>query len=139
MFFPELPSRHTQLDARSDHQTRVAMGVCLSKRSELSPRVDAGGGSAASRPESTRDALESFVDAEPIGTLFARSRRAGQVAADGNAATNEHESKPQRRKTVADDSEAMDTGASGSNPPMPREGYVGASPRFPAFFSRLQK
>ena len=121
------------------------MGVCLSKRSASSPRVDAGGSSAASRPESprervleTREALlESFSDAKPLGAL-ARSLSAGQVAA-ADAAINEEEREPQRRKIDADDSVAMDTGASGSNPPMPREGYVGASPRFRAVFSHVQK
>ncbi len=62
-------SRHTQLDARSEHQTRVAMGVCLSKRSKSSPRVDAGGGSAASRPESLRvGVVESAPDAKPLAS-----------------------------------------------------------------------
>jgi hypothetical protein len=116
------------------------MGVCLSKPSRSSPRVDARGGSAATRVD------ESFVDAEPIAAVFARSRRAGQVAADGDAGTNNNEPAPQRRKTVADDSEAMDTAASGSNPTTRRGrnvGYVDAPPRlrvfsrvFPAIFPR---
>ena len=131
LFFPELPFRHTQLDARSDHQTRVAMGVCLSKRSELSPRVDAGGGSAASRPESTPQRVDEGYGARKLGALSRRLRTGDAAAA------NEHGREPQRRKIVkiaTGDSEAMDTGASGLNPPMPREGYVGASARFPLFF-----
>lgn len=112
------------------------MGVCLSKRSESSPRVDAGGGSAASRPEAPRaeGVLESF--SKPLGAL-AQSLGAGEVAAADDAATNEDDREPQRRKIDADNSLAMDTGASGSKPPMVREGYVGASPRFPLFFYPL--
>ena len=118
-FFTFRTTPATQLDARSEHQTRVAMGVCLSKRSKSSPRVDAGGGSAASRPESLRvGVVESAPDAKPLASL-ARALRAGKgVAADDHVATNEDEREPQRRKIDAGHSVAMDTGASGSNPPM---------------------
>ena len=134
-------TRSSQLDARSEHQTRVAMGVCLSKPPESSPRVDAGGGSAASRPESASVAVvESVRGAEALEALTrARPRRAGKgAAANDHVATKADEREPQRRKIDAGHSVAMDTGASGSNPPMPREGYVGALPRFPAF-SRFKK
>ena len=118
-FFTFQTTPATQLDARSEHQTRVAMGVCLSKPPESSPRVDAGGGSAASRPESLRVGVaESAPDAKPLASL-ARALRAGKgVAADDHVATNEDERVPQRRKIDADHSVAMNTGASGSNPPM---------------------
>ena len=132
-------TRSSQLDARSEHQTRVAMGVCLSKPSESSPRVDAGGGSAASRPESLRvGVVESAPDAKPLASL-ARALRAGKgVAADDYVATNEDEREHQRRKIDADHSVAMNTGASGSNPPMLSGRYASRTPRvrlaFPAFF-----
>ena len=131
-FAPFRTTPATQLDARSEHQTRVAMGVCLSKRSESSPRVDAGGGSAASRPESLRvGVVESAPDAKPLASL-ARALRAGKgVAADDYVATNEDERVSQRRKIDADHSVAMNTGASGSNPPMLSGRYASRTPRHP--------
>ena len=121
------------------------MGVCLSKPSKSSPRVDAGGGSAASRPESASVAVvESNNGAEPL-QAFARALRALRagkgVAADDHVATNEDEREPQRCKIDAGHSVAMDTGASGSNRPR-AEGSSGESrdaaasrfSLFPAFF-----
>jgi len=131
-------TRSSQLDARSEHQTRVAMGVCLSKPSESSPLVDAGG-SAASRLESSRGGVvESFVDAQPLTALAERLRAGDRVAVDDYVATSEDERVPQRRKIDADHSVAMNTGASGSNPPMLSGRYASRTPRvrlaFPAFF-----
>ena len=131
-------TRSSQLDARSEHQTRVAMGVCLSKPSESSPLVDAGG-SAASRLESSRGGVvESFVDAQPLTALAERLRAGDRVAVDDYVATSEDERVPQRRKIDAGHSVAMNTGASGSNPPMLSGRYASRTPRvrlaFPAFF-----
>ena len=128
----------SQLDARSEHQTRVAMGVCLSKPSESSPLVDAGG-SAASRLESSRGGVvESFVDAQTLTALAERLRAGDRVAVDDYVATSEDERVPQRRKIDAGHSVAMNTGASGSNPPMLSGRYASRTPRvrlaFPAFF-----
>jgi hypothetical protein len=112
------------------------MGVCLSKRSELSPRVDAGGGSAASRPESTPQRVDEGYGARKLVALSRRLSRSRSTGAGDAAAANEHGREPQRRKIVADDSEAMDTAASGSNPSMPRGrnvGYVDAPPRLRVF------
>ena len=131
-------TRSSQLDARSEHQTRVAMGVCLSKPSESSPLVDAGG-SAASRLESSRGGVvESFVDAQTLTALAERLRAGDRVAVDDYVATSEDERVPQRRKIYAGHSVAMNTGASGSNPPMLSGRYASRTPRvrlaFPAFF-----
>jgi len=114
------------------------MGVCLSKPSESSPLVDAGG-SAASRLESSRGGVvESFVDAQPLTALAERLRAGDRVAVDDYVATSEDERESQRRKIDAGHSVAMNTGASGSNPPMLSGRYASRTPRvrlaFPAFF-----
>jgi len=85
------------------------MGVCLSKPPQRSTLVD-GGGSIASRPDPP-PGVPQFAVVESTGFV-----QAPRVTADDPVAADEDERAPRRRKTDADDSVAVDAGASGSNP-----------------------
>ena len=96
------PRRRALLDARSEYQTRIAMGVCFSRCSRSSGRVDARGGPPGGTRVTSCESTGYPVASENLQTTSSRLRERRAAADD----VVQDDRPVQRLRTVADDNAA---------------------------------